>query len=66
MAPNKEVVMLLGMQDPWVWLAYVLSILSALLCVVFGLLNWNKGEEPIKQEDVDWAKEEKAEVEDSV
>jgi hypothetical protein len=62
----KEVVMLLGIKDPWVWLAYVLTILSSLLCVVYGLINWNKGEESVKQEDIDWAKEEKEEVEDSM
>ncbi|MFH0953228.1 MAG: symporter small accessory protein [Verrucomicrobiota bacterium] len=58
--------MLLGIKDPWVSLAYILTILSSLLCVVYGLINWNKGEEPAKQEDIDWAKEEKEEVEDSV
>ena len=58
--------MILGIADPWVALVFILCILSALLCVVYGLLNWNKGEEPVKQEDVAWAKEEKEEVEDSV
>ena len=58
--------MLLGIQDIWVWLAYILSIISTVLCVVYGLINWNKGEEPVKPEDVDWAKEEKNEVEDAV
>jgi hypothetical protein len=58
--------MVLGIKDPWVWLGYVLSCLSTLLCVVYGLLHWNKGAEPVKQEDVDWAKEEKTDVEDSV
>lgn len=58
--------MRLGIEDPWVVLVYILCILSTLLCVVYGLINWNKGEEPVKKEDVDWAKEEKEEVEDSV
>ena len=58
--------MLLGIQDIWVWLAYILSILSTVLCVIYGLINWNKGEEPVKPEDVNWAKEEKNEVEDAV
>ncbi len=58
--------MLLGIQDVWVWLAYILSILSTVLCVIYGLINWNKGEEPVKPEDVNWAKEEKTEVEDAV
>jgi hypothetical protein len=54
----------LGIGDPWVLLAYVLSIGSSLLCVVYGIVNWNKGDEPVKPEDVKWATEEKAEVEE--
>ena len=56
----------LGIEDPGVWLAYVLSLAGAALCVGDGLANWNKGEEPVKKEDVDWAKEEKTEVEDAL
>jgi len=33
----------LGINDPWIWGVYVLSVLSALLCVAYGLVNWNKG-----------------------
>lgn len=33
---------MLGLTDASVWLAYVLSILSAAACVVYGLVNWNK------------------------
>lgn len=54
--------MVLGIDDPWVWGAYVGSILVTLLCVVYGIINWNKGgddeEEEIKEE-VDWHKKEK-------
>ena len=56
----------LGIEDPGVWLAYVLSIAGAALCVGCGLVNWNKGEEPVRKEDTDWAKEEKTEVEDAL
>ena len=58
--------MSLGIQDPWVFVAYVLSIASALLCVIYGVATWNKGDEPIKPEDTQWAKEEKEEVEEAV
>lgn len=58
--------MVLGIESPAVWLAYVLSLASAALCVVYGIVNWNKGEEPVKKEDTDWAKEEKTEVEDAL
>ena len=34
---------MLGMDDGSVFAAYALCILSALLCVVFGIVNWNKG-----------------------
>lgn len=49
-----------GIPDPWIWGVYVLCILSAVLCVVYGALNWNKGKEvelPSK-EDKSWAREE--------
>ena len=55
-----------GLQDNWVFLAYLLSILSSLLCVIYGIVNWNKGDEPVQPEDVKWAKEEKEEVEESL
>jgi hypothetical protein len=37
----KEVVIVLGMQDVWVSAAWLLSIGSALGCVVYGALHWN-------------------------
>jgi len=50
---------MLGIEDPWVIAPYILCILSALLCLAWGILKWNKGgneepEEEIKQ----WAEEE--------
>jgi len=57
---------MLGIEDGWVVLAYVLCVFSALLCVVYGALNWNKGEEPVTAEDVEWAKEEKEELEETL
>jgi hypothetical protein len=38
-------VTVLGIDDPWIWGVYLLSILSTLLCVAYGLINWNKGAE---------------------
>ena len=37
--------MILGIPDPWVLSGYLLVILSTLLCVVYGAINWNKGDE---------------------
>lgn len=51
-----------GIEDKWVALAYGLCIGSTLLCVVYAWLNWNRGEEAIRDEDVQWAaQEDKAE-----
>jgi hypothetical protein len=33
---------MLGLPDASVWLAYVFAIGGAIVCVVYGLLNWNK------------------------
>lgn len=43
-------------------LALLLMVSSAILCVVYGAVNWNKGHDPSKeevQEEVQWDKEEK-------
>ena len=50
---------MLGLDHAGVWMAYLLCILSAALCVVYGAINWNRGDEPTKPEDVTWAQEEK-------
>jgi len=48
-----------GIPDFWIWSAYLLCILSAILCVVYGAIMWNKdGETVPSQEDLEWAKEE--------
>ena len=52
----------LGINDPWVWSAYILTILSMLFCVVYGIINWNKGgedEEYQIKEEMEWHKKEK-------
>ena len=49
----------LGIDDPWVLAAYLLCIASTLLCVIYGIAMRNRGDEPVKPEDVSWVKEEK-------
>ncbi|MBN1324447.1 MAG: hypothetical protein JW986_10710 [Methanotrichaceae archaeon] len=34
---------MLGINDPWIWGVYLLCLLSTLLCVAYGLINWNQG-----------------------
>jgi hypothetical protein len=51
---------MLGIEDPWVILAYILCIASALLCLIWGILKWNVNdadEEP-EEEIRHWAEEE--------
>lgn len=50
---------MLGIEDKWILAAYLLCIGSALLCAAYGIINWNRGEETVRQEDVHWAAEEK-------
>ncbi|WP_440945294.1 symporter small accessory protein [Methanosarcina sp. T3] len=37
--------LVLGIEDTQIWLAYVFCVLSALGCMVYGALNWRGGEE---------------------
>jgi hypothetical protein len=36
---------MLGIPDPWVFAGYLLTSLSAILCIVHGLVFWDKEEE---------------------
>lgn len=57
---------MLGINDPWIWGVYLLCILSTLLCVIYGSMNWNKGaetEEMEISEEAAWEKQEE-EMED--
>ena len=49
---------MLGIEDKGVLTAYLLCIISAVLCVVYGLINWNRGAEDVQPDDVKWAAEE--------
>ncbi len=49
---------MLGIKDPIVASAYLLCILSTVLCVLYAWRNWNKGEEQVGADDVKWAAEE--------
>jgi hypothetical protein len=56
---HQEVTIMFGIETTAIWLAYLLCILSALLCVVYGLVNWNKGAGAVAPEDRTWLEEEK-------
>jgi hypothetical protein len=58
---------MLGINDPGIYLGYLLAILGLIACVVYGLINWNKGRETDIEEiqkDLDWEnKDEQAKTE---
>ncbi len=50
---------MLGFQDVGVTLAFVCTILSAIVCVVYGIVNWNKPREDEQseiKEEIEWEK----------
>jgi len=58
---------MLGLGDIWVALGFWLMILSSVLCIIYGIINWNKGgitKEELEEEQM-WAKEEE-EVEETL
>ncbi|MEI7904596.1 MAG: symporter small accessory protein [Candidatus Firestonebacteria bacterium] len=48
-----------GFEGTGVLLAYVLTILAAILCIVYGIVNWNKSGENENKEAAEEAKWEK-------
>ncbi len=36
---------MLGLGDGWVAAAFIANILIVLICVVYGVLNWNRSDE---------------------
>jgi hypothetical protein len=55
---NKERQDMLGIDDKFVWLAYVLCVGSTVLCVVYAYINWNTGDDKIEEADLKWEVEE--------
>ena len=47
-----------GIADPWIVAAYFLCILSSLLCIGYGLKNWNSDSETTTDDKSRWAREE--------
>lgn len=36
---------MLGLGDCWVFIAYTANIVVVLICIVYGIINWNRGGE---------------------
>lgn len=49
---------MLGLADGWVSLAYVLCILSSILCVVYGVRRWDSDGDAGDAEQSQWMKKE--------
>jgi hypothetical protein len=50
-----------GIEDPVIYIGYLLTILSLILCVVYGAMNWHNGGDPEESElevDAQWAEKE--------
>ncbi len=48
---------MLGIDNPGIYLGYLFAILGLLACVLYGIINWNKGAESDSseiQQDLDW------------
>ena len=48
---------MLGINDPAIYLGYLLAIISLIACIVYGIMNWNKGMEddlPEIEKDLKW------------
>ena len=62
-AARGMVLSMLGIDDPWILSVYLLCIFSALLCVIYGVVNWNRGGEQESleiKEEADWEAGEEA------
>jgi len=51
---------MLGISGWGCWLAYIFCILSTILCVIYGIVMWNRSaEEGDEAEIIRWVKEER-------
>ena len=55
-------VRMLGFDSLGVYFAYTFTILATLLCIVYGMVNWNKPKDEQKkevEEEIKWEKKDK-------
>ncbi|MHB8962782.1 MAG: symporter small accessory protein [Saccharofermentanales bacterium] len=55
---------MLNLGDFSIFAVYILCILAAVTCVIYGIFNWNKGSEPAQDADKKWQDTEKTISED--
>lgn len=56
---------MLGIEDTMVALAYILCIASTVLCIVYSIVNRDRGDDEITPQDIKWVKTDK-EVEEKL
>jgi hypothetical protein len=61
---RNERQVVLGIEDKFVALAYVLCVAASVLCIVYGLMRWNKEDEPTEEADQRWVEHELEESEE--
>ena len=49
----------IGLPDPWIWLAYLLSLAATALCVIFAVVRGRKDDSEPTQVDAAWVAHEK-------
>lgn len=49
---------MLGIQDPWVLIAYLGILAAAVLSLIYGLVRRNAADDSLSAEDRQWAREE--------
>lgn len=52
---------MLGIDDPGIYMGYIFAVLGLIACVVYGIINWNKGMETDIDEiekDLEWEEKE--------
>jgi hypothetical protein len=57
---------MIGISDPWILAGYALCILTTLVCVAYGALNWDRGREDERSqmaEEAKWERKEKEALE---
>lgn len=55
-----------GLHDFGIWFVYLLCILSAVACVVYGIINWNKGGNGKDEEKSKKWQEEESDIEENL
>mgnify|MGYP001300195722 CR=1 FL=1 len=50
---------MLGFGDGWIAFVYLATIAAAVLCIVYGIIHWNRGDTKLSKTDREWAEEEK-------